>query len=113
MEQRFYLANPRRERTSCAFHPVAQSPSRPVMDVAQSILRGLCSVALFLMFSHAGWACPGCKDALFDPGELPRRLAAARGYALSIGLLLVVPLGLVAGLTVLIVRASRRHQKPV
>ena len=55
-------------------------------------------------------ACPGCKEALFDPGELPQRLAAAKGYAASIGLMLVVPLGLVGGLTAVIVRSSRRQR---
>ena len=54
-------------------------------------------------------ACPGCKEALFDPAELPQRLSAAKGYALSIGLLLAVPAALVGGLTWLIVRAQRRR----
>ena len=53
-------------------------------------------------------ACPGCKEALFDPGQLQQRLAAARGYALSIGLMLGMPLALVGGVALLILRASRR-----
>ena len=59
----------------------------------------------------AGWACPGCKEALFDPGQLQQKLATARGYALSIGLLLSVPFALVGGIAALIIRAA--HKKPV
>ena len=59
-------------------------------------------------------ACPGCKEALFDPAQLPQKLATARGYAMSIGLLLAVPFGLVGGITTLIIRAQRRRtpQRP-
>ena len=64
-----------------------------------------------MMFAPAiGGACPGCKESLFDPGQLPQRLAIAKGYALSIGLMLAVPLGLVGGLTVLIVRSARSRR---
>ena len=58
-------------------------------------------------------ACPGCKDALFDPGQLPQKLAIAKGYALSIGLLLAVPFALVGGLTLLIARMARRSKPPL
>ena len=54
---------------------------------------------------------PGCKEALFDPGQRRQTLSTARGYALSIGLLLAVPFALVGGVAVLIIRASRK--KPV
>lgn len=53
-------------------------------------------------------ACPGCKESLFDPAQLPQRLATARGYALSIGLMLAMPLGLVVGVALLILRAQHR-----
>lgn len=62
-----------------------------------------------LYHANVAEACPGCKEALFDPGALPQRLSAARGYALSIGLLLLIPYGLVGTLTALIVRAHRRN----
>lgn len=53
-------------------------------------------------------ACPGCKEALFEPGQLHQRLATAQGYALSIALLLVVPAGLVGGIALRIVHTRRR-----
>jgi len=66
---------------------------------------------LALLVPAAALACPTCKEALFDPGELPQRLSTARGYALSIGLLLAMPLGLVGGGSVLILRAQRRKRQ--
>ena len=63
-----------------------------------------------LVFPAVVFACPGCKEALFDPRELPQRLATARGYALSIGLMLAMPLGLVGGLGAAIIRSSRRFR---
>ena len=63
----------------------------------------------FCLLPSTGWSCPGCKEALFDPAQLPQRLSTARGYALSIGLLLMVPATLIGGLTALIVRAQRRR----
>jgi len=62
----------------------------------------------FLYHANVAEACPDAKEALVDPGGLPQRLSAARGYALSIGLLLLIPYGLVGTLTALIVRAHRR-----
>ena len=56
-------------------------------------------------------ACPMCKEALFDPGQLHHRLATAKGYALSIGLMLSVPLALVVALVTAVVRAQRRHHR--
>ena len=56
-------------------------------------------------------ACPACKEALFDPSQLHQKLSAAKGYALSIGLLLSVPSALVIGITWLIVRAARDRRR--
>ena len=56
-------------------------------------------------------ACPMCKEALFDPGQLHQRLATAKGYALSIGLMLSVPVILVTTVATVIVRAQRRHHR--
>lgn len=64
------------------------------------------------VFSQAAEACPGCKEALFDPQQLPQRLSAAKGYALSIAALLGVPLLLVAGITWTIFRQVRRVSSP-
>jgi hypothetical protein len=56
------------------------------------------------------WACPTCKEALFDPGQLQQTLSTAKGYAMSIGLLLSVPAVLVGGVVALIVRSHRRQR---
>lgn len=71
--------------------------------------RWLAGFALVSIAERA-WACPGCKEALFDPGHLPQKLAAAKGYALSIGLMLATPVALVAIVATLIVRAQRRDR---
>ena len=64
--------------------------------------------AFFLLtFPLIAWSCPGCKEALFDPGQLPQKLATAKAYSLSIGLLLFMPAALVGGVTLLVVRAKR------
>ena len=63
-----------------------------------------------LAFSTVAWACPFCKEALFDPGQLQQKLSTARGYAMSIALFLSVPAVLVGGVAALIVRAFRRHK---
>ncbi len=63
-----------------------------------------------LGWARSAQACPGCKEALFDPEQLPQKLSTAMGYALSIGLMLLVPAGLVTAVTVSIVRAQRRQR---
>ena len=67
---------------------------------------------VMLIAPAAAIACPGCKEALIDPSTLSQRLGAARGYALSIGILLSVPVALIGGVTALIVRSARRHRHP-
>ena len=63
--------------------------------------------------SNHGWACPLCKEALFDPGQIQQKLSTAKGYALSIGLLLAMPLGLIGSVAFLIRRAQcRAHKLP-
>ena len=64
-----------------------------------------CSALLWPTLTRA---CPGCKEALFDPGQLQQKLSTAKGYALSIALLLSVPLALIGGITALIIRARHR-----
>ena len=63
-----------------------------------------------LTFPTVAWGCPGCKESLFDPSQLPQRLATARGYALSIAVMLSVPLVLVTGVAALIFRAARHRR---
>lgn len=67
----------------------------------------LLSVAFFL-FTSAVAACPMCKELLFDPAQVQQRLSTARGYALSIGVLLMVPVSLIVGIATLILRAKHR-----
>ena len=76
-----------------------------VLRVSSIVWLGLLSAV------QAASACPGCKEALFDPGHLAERLATAKGYALSIGVLLTVPFALVGGVTALVVRAARRSKR--
>ena len=66
-----------------------------------------------MVFSEVVEACPGCKEALFDPSQLHQRLSTAKGYAFSIGLMLLMPVGLIGALTALIVRAQRRKSRLV
>ncbi len=61
-----------------------------------------------LFFPLPALACPGCKEALFDPGQLAEKIATAKGYALSIGLLLAVPFLLIAGVIALVARNAHR-----
>ena len=63
-----------------------------------------------LMMPAMAVGCPGCKDALFDPGQLQQKRSTAAGYAFSIGLMLSMPALLVGGATVLLVRAHRRKR---
>ena len=67
------------------------------------------ALALGLLAMPTANACPGCKEALFDPGALPQKLATARGYNWSILLLLLMPALLVGGLTGAVVWSHRRR----
>jgi len=75
------------------------------------ILTLLIAASILCVVSPLARARPGCKEALFDPGQLSQKLSTARGYAISIGLLLAVPFVLVAGTAALIVRAQRRRRR--
>ncbi|MBI4004364.1 MAG: hypothetical protein HY353_05015 [Candidatus Omnitrophica bacterium] len=66
-----------------------------------------------LVSSTVAWACPACKEALFDPSQLRQTLATAKGYAMSIGLLLSVPAILVGGVAALILRAARHRRRTI
>lgn len=68
-------------------------------------------VCLAWLLSQTAEACPGCKEALFDPGTLPQRLSTAKGYALSIALMLSIPVALVGAIALGIVRAIRRQRR--
>ena len=84
---------------------------RPLLFNAGTQARRHAGTALLvLLFPGAALACPFCKEALFDPGQIQQKLSMAKGYAMSIALLLSVPALLIGGVTVLIARASRRHK---
>ena len=63
---------------------------------------------LVLLFPAAALACPLCKEILTDPGQVVQKLSLAKGYAVSILLLLGVPALLIGGVTLLVVRSHRR-----
>ena len=73
----------------------------------------VCAAAAILMLARAATAhaCPACKESLFDPSQLPQKLATARAYALSIGVMLAVPACLVGGIATLIIRSIRRARR--
>lgn len=60
------------------------------------------------MFQATAWACPLCKEALLDPGQAAAQSGLARGYAMSIAVLLGVPALLMGMIAWRIARASRR-----
>lgn len=62
---------------------------------------------------HVAEACPGCKESLFDPGQIHQKLSLAKGYAVSIALMLAMPLALLGGVAGLIIRARRRQSRLV
>ena len=73
------------------------------------IARGAALAAsLFCLSATAAMACPGCKEALLNPGQLHEKLLAAKGYALSIGVLLAVPAALIGGIAIMIIRTARK-----
>ena len=58
-------------------------------------------------------ACPGCKEAAFDTAEQAKqKQASARGYATSIGLMLLMPVALVGGIVWFVVRGVKAPTSP-
>lgn len=74
------------------------------------MLIALLLIGAALLLPGLAEACPGCKEALFDPGQLPQKLATAKGYAVSIGILLSVPFLIIAGFAAWIAHNSRRNK---
>lgn len=60
-----------------------------------------------MLWAGSAWACPGCKEALYDPAQSKQVAATAKGYAISISLLLGVPVLLIGGVATAIVRQRR------
>jgi len=82
----------------------------PITDFFRNRKFLLLAIMFTCVLPAITWACPLCKEALFDPEQLSQKLATAKGYAMSIGLLLSVPAVLVGGVVALIVRAHRRQR---
>ena len=85
------------------FGAVTQSPSHPVTALLLVLLMVFVPVV-------SSSACPTCKEALFEPDQLAQKLSAAKGYGLSIALLLGMPVALLGGVAALIVRAQRQKR---
>lgn len=66
-------------------------------------------VWMFALLCAAAEACPMCKEAFLEPGQPEQRLSTARGYALSVGLMLAVPVCLLGTMAAAIVRVERRR----
>ncbi len=74
-------------------------------------------VTLFLVFLSvasgaptAVFACPGCKEAAFDtPEQSEQRIASAKGYGTTIGLMLLVPVGMISAIGFGIFRSVRKR----
>jgi hypothetical protein len=79
----------------------------------KSKLSTLLNVALWFClltfaFCLRASACPGCKEALFDPGQVAETVGRSRGYAWSILLMLAVPCLLLGAVTGLLLQARRK-----
>ncbi len=74
-------------------------------------------ISLFLAFLSvaagapaAVFACPGCKEAAFDtPEQAEQRIASAKGYGATIGMLLLVPVAMIGGIGFGVFRSVRRR----
>ncbi len=62
----------------------------------------------FYLLPSVVWACPMCKEALFDPGQAAAQSGLVRGYAVSIAAMLSVPALIIGGIGLAIARSARR-----
>ena len=77
----------------------------------QTVLLGAFCIGALLCCAALAQACPGCKEALFDPAQAQQAVQRAKGMNASIGLLLGMPLLLLGGVATSILRASRRAKR--
>ena len=78
----------------------------------RALVQGLVLGAWCLVLGASlAWACPLCKEALFDPSGAAAQSGVVRGYALSIAAMLGIPTLLIGGFTVVLVRAARRVKR--
>ena len=83
----------------------ASDRRRGALRCAATVLLVACSLQLVAGVVEA---CPGCKEALFDPRDVRATIGRARGYAWSIALMLTMPVLLIGGVTTWVVAAQRR-----
>ena len=66
-------------------------------------------VGAWVLFAPTALACPGCKEAAFDTAEqAQQRMASAKGYGLTIALLLLVPASAVSCVAWKVVGSARK-----
>ena len=65
----------------------------------------------FCVLTEVAEACPFCKDALWAPGGAATQSRLAQGFAFTILGMITVPLVLVGGIAVLVVRSARRAKR--
>lgn len=65
------------------------------------------SLAFFLNLPSV-LACPLCKEALFDPAQAKQAASTAKGYAISISLLLGMPVLLLGSVAFAVIRRRPR-----
>ena len=68
-------------------------------------------LAVCVLWTVRAWACPGCSEALFDPAQGAARVGTLRGYLVSILVLLGMPVLMIGGVTVAVMRAARRARR--
>ena len=70
-----------------------------------------CLLSVVCLWAVSAQACPGCSEALFDPAQGAARVGTLRGYLVSIVVLLGVPVLMIGGMAMAVVRASRRARR--
>ena len=67
----------------------------------------------WLALAPAAAACPLCKEALFDPAQAKQAASTAKGYAISISLLLGMPVLLLSSVAIAVIRHRPRPSQRV
>ncbi|MBI4354092.1 MAG: hypothetical protein HY595_02535 [Candidatus Omnitrophica bacterium] len=76
--------------------------------IKHSITQSLNHLITLVVFQGVAWACPMCKEALFDPNQAAAQSGVVRGYAVSIAAMLGVPALLMGAMGFVIARSARR-----
>lgn len=72
---------------------------------------GAVALGMIVGWAALASACPACKEALLDPTQAQHLLQSAKGYALSIGLMLGMPLVLIGAVATSIAVHARRARR--